>query len=331
MGINVFLTLISFVSVFSPTAIAGSINGNSTSTFDTLDKPNCDNRRLILNKCNATVRQHLLNQCYVVVQDDSLHAGRRFDCTWQSCNGLSLMGQKPQVTAVANTRLTTVSDYEINEFGLKSYVRVQLPAGSSPSKINSWECDAAGKCLPLLKSTYPSLGALNNNQAQFTGRYYMTLGEALNMVKAKSKDQAPVRLQGAYDDIRRNSYFRALSDDPAKLGTLSTNPYLDCAMNEKVFVWVVHNVRDSSGNIKQYSAELTIPANYISTTGKTQEQLAIEYDRELRRAGEWVNRGRELDSCKRFVFPSAESSHCMVEYENGNSGIFKTILKGQNW
>lgn len=306
---------------------AGSINSVSAPIFDSASTPNCNVRRNILDKCDASVREHIKNQCYVVLQESPGLTGQNFDCTWQSCGGASIVGDRPVIKSVANPTVTTSGHFEVDEYGIRSFLRVQIPAGSPSSAIPSFACDAAGKCLPFLTFTYPTLSDLNRQQgAKFVGRFYLTVGEAISVLKATTAAEAPARVQPYFQRIKNLPTLQRIAQNGETLKTLSTNPYLDCAMNTKAFVWVIHEVLQGVTLVRINSEGLN-PLNYVPSAGKTEAQFSAEIDRELRRTGEYVTLGKELEVCRASKI-IAERSHCWVQYEDGSIVNIKTVTKG---
>lgn len=296
------ITAILIALFSSASASAGSVNSLSAVPTDTTDAPSCDVRRVVLDKCDATVRQHILNKCYVVVQSRT-SVDEEFDCTWQSCNGVSLVGSLPSAKLLKNPNVV-----EFDEYGTKFYGE-RIP--------EDWRCTApkshdgfnAGtesvECLANVSSQ--SLFYRDRERKVIFGsfpRAYMTLRDALNLAKQNNQSN---ELQKKLSQISSSK-------------VLTTNPYLDCALNEKVYVWVVYDVKDYAGKVSRWNTNM-------------QSSPDFPLDQE-RAGGEYVTVGQEENVCRRLIrnwIPDGadtlnkEFAYC--KKGDGGGEIFKTFKK----
>lgn len=224
-SIHAALLLVVCVSSYPSRTFAGAVNGSRIGDPGTDLRPNCDYRTVTLNKCDEYVRNYLRDNCYVVVHDKN--SPQSSVCTWQSCAGLSLVGEKPQFTTV---QFYPYKVFEITEYGIKSQI-------TAPDLPSSWKC-SMGKCLPKAEPINGSVQKDFNGRlekADVFPRTYMTLGEAIDL-KSNSSVQSSAALEKA----------RILLQRPEVENVMRANPYFACAAVPKVKFWVERKTPSSS-------------------------------------------------------------------------------------
>lgn len=205
-------------SLISPTQVfAGSVNGSPSGDPGSDLRPNCDYRRVTLNKCDENVRKNLRENCYVVVHNKN--SPQSSMCTWQSCAGLSLVSQKPRFTVVKSAPPKV---FELDEYGIRTQV-------TAPSLPTSWNCNLT-HCLPKAEPMNGSAQKDFNGSFEYATvfpRTYLTLGEAIDLKSNASKQSSPP-LEEA----------RLLLQRPEVDNVMRANPYFSCAMVSKLKFWV---------------------------------------------------------------------------------------------
>jgi len=215
-----------FASLLPAHLFAGSVNGARSGDPGTDLRPNCDYRRVTLNKCDANVQKNVRENCYVVVHDKN--SPQSSVCTWQSCAGLSLVGAKPKLSVVQQSPKV----FELDEYGIKTRV-------TAPSLPTSWNCSLT-ECLPKADAFSGSVAVQKDFNGNFEyanafPRTYMTLGEALDLKEMSSQQSSPA-LENARLLLRR----------PEVDSVMRVNPYYTCAAGTKVKFWVERKATHSS-------------------------------------------------------------------------------------
>lgn len=211
--------LLTFIT-FSPTqSDAGSVNGASSLGSGTIDRPHCDKRQVTLSKCTPEVREHLRQNCYVVVH--AKNAPQTSVCSWQSCAGLSLVGEKPRFKLVQTSPSNV---YELDEYGIKTRVN----ASSLPS---SWNCTAT-HCLPKSDAVNAKISVQKDFSSSFESatqfpRTYLTLGEAVDL-RNDERQQSSAAMEDARVLLRRQEVS----------SVMRANPYFSCVSVPKIKFWV---------------------------------------------------------------------------------------------
>lgn len=222
--------LIVCLSLLPSHLFAGSVNGAKSSYPGTSDRPNCDYRRVTLDRCDSHVQKYLRDNCYVVVHDKN--SPQSSVCTWQSCAGLSLVGEKPKYRVIQQHPKI----FEFDEYGIKTKV-------NAPSLPTDWKCDYRFfKCLPKADPFSGSVSVQKDFNGNFESashfpRTYLTLGEALDLKETNNPNSSPA-LENARTLLRR----------PELDSVMLANPYYACAAGTKIRFLVERRHTNSSAS-----------------------------------------------------------------------------------